>query len=91
MYRPLKDLNGIPGANNLIMCLTGYLRQDRDDIMVGICSSLLYWFLLGAYTHYVTFYLTSYFPSSDNGWPDGCRVFQTIGGKQGYSSYMLQI
>lgn len=36
MYRPLRDLNGIPGAKGLIMCLTGYQRQDRDDIMVCI-------------------------------------------------------
>lgn len=40
MYRPPKDLDGIPGAKDLIMCLTGYLRQDRDDIMVGICYTL---------------------------------------------------
>ncbi|GMI98875.1 hypothetical protein HRI_003556800 [Hibiscus trionum] len=33
MYRPLRDLNGIPGAKSLIVCLTGYQRQDRDDIM----------------------------------------------------------
>ncbi|XP_062083537.1 BRCT domain-containing protein At4g02110 [Humulus lupulus] len=33
MYRPLRDLNGIPGAKSLIICLTGYQRQDRDDIM----------------------------------------------------------
>lgn len=33
MYRPLKDLNGIHGANSLVMCLTGYQRQDREDIM----------------------------------------------------------
>ncbi|KAJ1402419.1 Zinc finger, PHD-type [Sesbania bispinosa] len=36
MYRPLKNLNGIPGAKNLIVCLTGYLRQDRDDIMTMV-------------------------------------------------------
>ncbi|KAM7274964.1 hypothetical protein ACFE04_016830 [Oxalis oulophora] len=36
MYRPLKDLNGIPGAKELIMCLTGYQRQDRDDIMTMV-------------------------------------------------------
>ncbi|KAK7278192.1 hypothetical protein RJT34_23217 [Clitoria ternatea] len=36
MYRPLKDLNGIPGAKNLVVCLTGYLRQDRDDIMTMV-------------------------------------------------------
>lgn len=34
MYRPLRDLNGIEGAERLIVCLTGYQRQDRDDIMV---------------------------------------------------------
>ncbi|GAB4830560.1 hypothetical protein Ancab_020325 [Ancistrocladus abbreviatus] len=33
MYKPVRDLNGIPGANDLIVCLTGYQRQDRDDIM----------------------------------------------------------
>ena len=31
---PLRDLEGIPGAKSLIVCLTGYQRQDRDDIMV---------------------------------------------------------
>lgn len=36
MYRPLKDVDGIPGAKCLIVCLTGYQRQDRDDIMVCI-------------------------------------------------------
>ncbi|KAJ4838654.1 hypothetical protein Tsubulata_004247 [Turnera subulata] len=36
IYRPPKDLNGIPGAKNLIMCLTGYQRQDRDDIMTMV-------------------------------------------------------
>ncbi|KAI4301485.1 hypothetical protein L6164_034761 [Bauhinia variegata] len=36
MYRPLKDLNGIPGAESAIMCLTGYQRQDRDDIMTMV-------------------------------------------------------
>ncbi|KAK4273262.1 hypothetical protein QN277_021700 [Acacia crassicarpa] len=36
MYRPLKDLNGIPGAKNLVVCLTGYQRQDRDDIMTMV-------------------------------------------------------
>jgi topoisomerase (DNA) II binding protein 1 len=39
MYRPLKDLNGIPGAKSLVICLTGYQRQDRDDIMVRISPS----------------------------------------------------
>ncbi|XWS46570.1 hypothetical protein CRYUN_Cryun14cG0079200 [Craigia yunnanensis] len=36
MYRPLRDLNGIPGAKSLIICLTGYQRQDRDDIMTMV-------------------------------------------------------
>ncbi|KAK9282336.1 hypothetical protein L1049_005250 [Liquidambar formosana] len=36
LYRPLKDLDGIPGAKSLIMCLTGYQRQDRDDIMTMV-------------------------------------------------------
>lgn len=40
MYRPPKDLNGIPGAKGLVMCLTGYQRQDRDDIMVPFSLSL---------------------------------------------------
>ncbi|XP_050265109.1 BRCT domain-containing protein At4g02110 isoform X2 [Quercus robur] len=34
--QPLKDLNGIPGAKNLIICLTGYQRQDRDDVMTMV-------------------------------------------------------
>ncbi|XP_043721345.1 BRCT domain-containing protein At4g02110-like [Telopea speciosissima] len=33
LYRPVKDLNGIPGAKSLYVCLTGYQRQDREDIM----------------------------------------------------------
>ncbi|KAI4319382.1 hypothetical protein MLD38_032983 [Melastoma candidum] len=36
MYRPLKDMKGIPGAAGLIVCLTGYQRQDRDDIMTMV-------------------------------------------------------
>lgn len=36
MYRPLRDLNGIPGAKSLIVCLTGYQRQDREDIMTMV-------------------------------------------------------
>ncbi|KAL4602916.1 hypothetical protein ACB092_10G087800 [Castanea dentata] len=36
MYRPLKDLNVLPGAKNLITCLTGYQRQDRDDVMTMV-------------------------------------------------------
>ncbi|KAA8543039.1 hypothetical protein F0562_021466 [Nyssa sinensis] len=36
MYRPLRDLNGIPGAKSLIVCLTGYQRQDRDDVMTMV-------------------------------------------------------
>ncbi|KAJ8623336.1 hypothetical protein MRB53_031865 [Persea americana] len=33
LYRPVKDLKGIPGAESLHICLTGYQRQDRDGIM----------------------------------------------------------
>ena len=33
MYKPLCGLKGIPGAKGLVICLTGYQRQDRDDIM----------------------------------------------------------
>ncbi|XP_044491566.1 BRCT domain-containing protein At4g02110-like isoform X2 [Mangifera indica] len=42
MYRPLRDLNGIPGAKGLVVCLTGYQRQDREDIMtmVGLMGGL---------------------------------------------------
>ncbi|KAL8094514.1 hypothetical protein AgCh_036154 [Apium graveolens] len=36
MYRPLRDLKGIPGAKSLVVCLTGYQRQDRDDIMAMV-------------------------------------------------------
>ncbi|KAM7527004.1 hypothetical protein LguiB_030414 [Lonicera macranthoides] len=36
MYRPLKGLTGIPGAKSLIVCLTGYQRQDREDIMTMV-------------------------------------------------------
>ncbi|WOG87272.1 hypothetical protein DCAR_0206495 [Daucus carota subsp. sativus] len=33
LYKPPRDQNGIPGAQYLVICLTGYQRQDRDDIM----------------------------------------------------------
>ncbi|KAG2697609.1 hypothetical protein I3760_07G114700 [Carya illinoinensis] len=36
MYRPLKDMNGIRGAKSLVICLTGYQRQDREDIMAMV-------------------------------------------------------
>ncbi|KAJ8899080.1 hypothetical protein K2173_010233 [Erythroxylum novogranatense] len=36
IYRPLRDLSGISGAKSLIVCLTGYQRQDRDDIMTMV-------------------------------------------------------
>ncbi|CAN1352991.1 BRCT domain-containing protein At4g02110 [Linum perenne] len=36
MYQPPKDFNGIPGAKNLVVCLTGYQRQDRDDVMTMV-------------------------------------------------------
>ncbi|KAF3652102.1 Inositol phosphorylceramide glucuronosyltransferase 1 [Capsicum annuum] len=36
MYRPMMDLNGIPGAKSLMLCLTAYQWQDRNDIMVMV-------------------------------------------------------
>ncbi|XP_072982927.1 BRCT domain-containing protein At4g02110 [Typha latifolia] len=33
LYRPVRDLNGIPGSESLNICLTGYQRQEREDIM----------------------------------------------------------
>ncbi|KAL4572166.1 hypothetical protein LXL04_018935 [Taraxacum kok-saghyz] len=36
MYRPVKDLYGIPGAKSLVICLTGYQREDREDIMTMV-------------------------------------------------------
>ncbi|XP_035830267.1 BRCT domain-containing protein At4g02110 isoform X3 [Helianthus annuus] len=36
MYRPVRDLNGIPGAKSLVICLTGYQREDREDIMTMV-------------------------------------------------------
>ncbi|KAK9076544.1 hypothetical protein SSX86_004878 [Deinandra increscens subsp. villosa] len=36
MYMPARDLNGIPGARSLVICLTGYQREDREDIMTMV-------------------------------------------------------
>ncbi|KAG9142807.1 hypothetical protein Leryth_005566 [Lithospermum erythrorhizon] len=36
IYRPVRDLNGIPGAKLFVICLTGYQRQDREDIMTMV-------------------------------------------------------
>ncbi|KAF3617022.1 BRCT domain-containing protein [Capsicum annuum] len=36
MYRPMRGLDGIPGAKSLILCLTGYQWQDRNDIMTMV-------------------------------------------------------
>ncbi|KAK1420458.1 hypothetical protein QVD17_22073 [Tagetes erecta] len=36
MYTPVKDLNGISGAKSLVICLTGYQREDREDIMTMV-------------------------------------------------------
>uniref|UniRef100_A0ACD5V9H4 Uncharacterized protein n=1 Tax=Avena sativa TaxID=4498 RepID=A0ACD5V9H4_AVESA len=33
IYWPTRDLNGIPGSDELQICLTGYQRNDREDIM----------------------------------------------------------
>ncbi|KAM3341352.1 hypothetical protein P3S68_028987 [Capsicum galapagoense] len=36
MYRPIRDLDGIPGAKSVMLCLTGYQWQDRNDIMTMV-------------------------------------------------------
>ncbi|MFS7916178.1 putative DNA helicase chromatin remodeling SNF2 family [Helianthus anomalus] len=36
MYVPVRDLNGIPGATSLAICLTGYQREYREDIMIMV-------------------------------------------------------
>ena len=36
MYKPFCGLKGILGTKGLVICLTRYQRQDRDDIMVLI-------------------------------------------------------
>lgn len=33
LYKPVRDLNGIPGSKSLCICLTGYQSQDRSNIM----------------------------------------------------------
>uniref|UniRef100_A0ACD5Z7D3 Uncharacterized protein n=1 Tax=Avena sativa TaxID=4498 RepID=A0ACD5Z7D3_AVESA len=33
IYWPTRDLNGIPGSDKLHICLTGYQRHGREDIM----------------------------------------------------------
>ncbi|XP_042394505.1 BRCT domain-containing protein At4g02110-like isoform X1 [Zingiber officinale] len=33
IYMPVKDLSGIPGSKYLHICLTGYQKQEREDIM----------------------------------------------------------
>lgn len=33
LYKPVRDLNGIPGSKSLCVCLTGYQSQDRSNIM----------------------------------------------------------
>uniref|UniRef100_A0ACD5Y5A2 Uncharacterized protein n=1 Tax=Avena sativa TaxID=4498 RepID=A0ACD5Y5A2_AVESA len=33
LYRPVRDLNGIPGSQSLNICLTGYQKDGREDIM----------------------------------------------------------
>jgi hypothetical protein len=34
IYWSTRDLKGIPGSDQLRICLTGYQRNDREDIMV---------------------------------------------------------
>lgn len=65
MYRPLRDLNGIPGSKSLIVCLTGYQRQDREDIMVCDCLFIL---VLDKWTVYST---KPKYPEIDG----GCLLF----------------
>ncbi|KAK9055855.1 hypothetical protein SSX86_026942 [Deinandra increscens subsp. villosa] len=36
IYAPVRDFNGIPGAKSLLICLTGYQREDREDIMTMV-------------------------------------------------------
>ncbi|KAM3372087.1 hypothetical protein ACQJBY_019131 [Aegilops geniculata] len=33
LYKPLRDLDGIPGSQSLNICLTGYQKNGREDIM----------------------------------------------------------
>ncbi|BAT03325.1 Os07g0690100 [Oryza sativa Japonica Group] len=33
LYRPVRDFSGIPGSQSLRICLTGYQKNWRDDIM----------------------------------------------------------
>lgn len=34
LYAPVRDFKGIPGSDKLHICLTGYQKNWRDDIMV---------------------------------------------------------
>ncbi|KAJ0615128.1 putative AT-hook motif nuclear-localized protein [Helianthus annuus] len=36
IYVPVRDLNGIPGATSLVICLTRYQREYREDIMIMV-------------------------------------------------------
>ena len=49
LYKPVKDLSGIPGSQSLIICLTGYQRRERDDIMVWISRILFKKYLMPRY------------------------------------------
>ncbi|KAF7013898.1 hypothetical protein CFC21_027946 [Triticum aestivum] len=33
LYKPVRDLEGIPGSQSLNICLTGYQKNGREDIM----------------------------------------------------------
>ncbi|KAL5196996.1 hypothetical protein ABZP36_000508 [Zizania latifolia] len=33
LYRPVRDFNGIPGSESPCICLTGYQKNGREDIM----------------------------------------------------------
>jgi hypothetical protein len=40
LYWPVREYNGIPGAESLLICLTGFQKQYREDIMVTAASPL---------------------------------------------------
>lgn len=42
LYWPVREFNGIPGAESLVICLTGFQKRYREDITV-LCY-LYFWF-----------------------------------------------
>ena len=39
LYAPVRDFKGIPGCDKLHICLTGYQKNWRDDIMVCMVNN----------------------------------------------------